>query len=440
MALSEIEVGQIGAAEAQVMDLVDRIDRMTENRVAVHLHMSRLKEYNRRPHHMKISAHSWESLIQGGGGVLYRMSNDDVVFIGPQERYAGIDEVVQRTRKMFSGDPLLIRDDPVASDFANWYDLKKNYGEFRALAERLQTAANQRREVEMKNLAEARKTGTMPGSKEPLDPQRLASLVQAVRNMDLGPMLRSQPICALLGTENNPQAVFNEYFIAIGEMANKLMPDIDLAADKWLFQYLTSFLDKRVLAVLPDSPDMKDPNQAVSINVNVSTLLSDEFMDFDGRFRTITKKPIVLEIQPHDIFGDMNAFAFARDFCKERGYKICLDGLNHLTFPLLNRAFLKVDLLKIVWTPDLADEAQGPRRTQFEEAIKRAGASRIILCRCDSADAIAFGRSLGIALFQGRFLDNRLAPPEQKAAKRSYRQEHSTFAAERKAMEAQVKR
>lgn len=443
MVLTEHEIARIGAAESQVMDLANRIDRMSETRVAVHVQMSRLKEYNRQPHHLKIASHAWEPLIQGGGCVLHRLSNEDIVFIGPSERFADLDAALQKVRKLFAADPLLVRDDPIASEFANWYDLRKNYSDFRALAERLQTAANQRRDVEQKKLQEARQSGTLATAKEPIDPQRLASLVQAIRTMDLSPLLLHQPVCAVTSADTPPQAVFNEYFIAIGELAAKLLPGVDFASDKWLFQYLTEYLDKRMLAVLPDSPEMKDPNRAISINVNVKTLLSDEFLDFDSKFRTITKKPIVLEVQPHDVFSDMHAYAFARDFCKERGYKICLDGLNHLTFTLLNRSVLKVDLLKIVWTPDLEDEAQGERRTQFEDAVKRAGASRIIMCRCDNTDAIDFGKKLGVGLFQGRFLDKRISENARSRAggggKRSYRQEHSQFAADRKAMEEKAR-
>ena len=452
MNLDEHELGLIGSAEGQIMNVADRIDRMSETRLALHVRMSRLKDYNRQAHHLRIASHTWEPMIQGGGGTLYRLSNDDLLFIGPRDRHADMDAVLQKTRKLFGGDPLIIRDDTPQNEFAQWYDLQKNYSEFRSFAERMQTAAAQRREQEIRRLQESRKTGQTIGVKRvPLDPNRLSSLVQAVYNMDLGPLVLSQPVCAVTRNDPAPKAIFSEYFIAIGELANRLIPGVNLAADKWLFQYLTSYLDKRVLALLPESQEMKNPDKAVSINVNVATLLSDGFLDFDAKFRTITKKPIVLELQPHDIFGDMNAFAFARDFCRERGYKICLDGLNHLTFPLLNRAFLKVDLLKIVWTPDLADEAQGSRRAQFENALDRAGAGRIILCRCDNVDAIEFGHSLGIVLYQGRYLDkclaapsdssSQMAAPAQPAAssKRRYRQEHPQFAKQRKAMEERVR-
>ena len=40
------------------------------------------------------------------------------------------------------------------------------------------------------------------------------------------------------------------------------------------------------------------------------------------------------------------------------------------------------------------------------KAVERCGKSRVILARCDSADAIRFGQEMGITMFQGRFVDS----------------------------------
>ena len=84
------------------------------------------------------------------------------------------------------------------------------------------------------------------------------------------------------------------------------------------------------------------------------------------------------------------------------------DGMNHLTLQFIDRERLGLDLIKLVWTPDMNDDATGRRQTEIKEHIDRSGRSRIILCRCDSEEAIRFGQSMGITMFQGRIIDKML--------------------------------
>jgi hypothetical protein len=105
----------------------------------------------------------------------------------------------------------------------------------------------------------------------------------------------------------------------------------------------------------------------------------------------------------------MGAYFFARDFLRERSYRVCLDGLNHTTLQFIDRERLGLDLIKLVWTPDMADDLTGKRQVELKELIQRTGRARVILCRCDSEDAIRFGQSVGIGMFQGRHVDKMLS-------------------------------
>src|SRR3546814_14315784 len=68
-----------------------------------------------------------------------------------------------------------------------------------------------------------------------------------------------------------------------------------------------------------------------SINLNVGTILSPPFLNFDSSLKAIARGTVVIELQKIDIFGDMGAYMFARDFLRERGYRICLAGMTHPT-------------------------------------------------------------------------------------------------------------
>jgi hypothetical protein len=103
---------------------------------------------------------------------------------------------------------------------------------------------------------------------------------------------------------------------------------------------------------------------------------------------------------------------------------VCIDGLHYLHLPLIDRKRLGADLVKVIWTPDLLDGLNEARRADLKAAIKRAGLDRVILCRCDSAEAIRWGQSFGIRLFQGHYVDSRLRaarPPAIAAARQAMR-------------------
>ena len=52
----------------------------------------------------------------------------------------------------------------------------------------------------------------------------------------------------------------------------------------------------------------------------------------------------------------------------------------------------------------MADDLSGNRTAELKEHIDRCGRARIILARCDSDEAVRFGQSLGITMYQGRYI------------------------------------
>ena len=198
-----------------------------------------------------------------------------------------------------------------------------------------------------------------------------------------------------------------EFFVSIQALQKKFLPGVECASDRWLFQHLSHFLDYRMLTALPDLTQAI--TMPVSININVRTLLSAEFLKFDGAMNRNRKAKIIFELQTVDILSDMGAYIFAREFLRGRGYGVALDGLDHLTFQMIDPKILKLDFEKIQWRQGFAGEILAENQEAFVNAIRQAGASRVILCRCDDQGAIDFGREAGIALFQGRHLDHMLA-------------------------------
>ena len=398
-----------GVAIAQMVNFARRLERNSYGWRVVHLHLSRLRAPNRRDFQIRIAANEFEPLLRSTRGDLFQLGNGDLVYFWQGEGMAEVDKVLLKLRYLFSDDPLVSgaegnldeteQDETPAGDqpsFCTWHDLEVGYDDFREQIERL-----------LHDQTGRRAAGQGAASK-PLDPAMLARVEQTLANADVSSLLRRQPICALL-PGHPPRPIFHETHLAIGEMAKRLVPGVDLTADPWLFQRLAETLDRRLLHCLIQQG--RSECGAFSVNLRLATLLSPDFLKFDEQFRRPDRderSEMVIELQLVDIYAELGAYLFMRDFVRERGYRICVDGLHYLHMPLINRKRLGADLVKLIWNPDLLGETSEQRLAELRTAIKAAGIDRIILCRCDSAQAISWGQAQGIRMFQGHYLDSRL--------------------------------
>ena len=426
--------------ETQLLSFVRKLERDYSDWRVVHLHLSGLKPRNRRDYQLRIAAREFDALIRKFKSELFQVSNGDVFFIWHGGTYADVDPVVLRLRYLFSDDPLAHSNDAALADnaellvsyddgefpkslpkfrrelvqppkFCSWFDLEREYEAFCLHLDGY-----------LEGLGQDHRSDAGSAPREPLDPARLARMETSLANMDLSGLVRRQPVCALL-PRAAPQPLFAEVYVAIGELAETLLPGVDLTADTWLFQRLAESLDRRLLSCLV-SHQLGVAQGAISVNLRLATLLSPEFLKFDHEYRRQTAAPVIIELQLIDIFAELGAYLFIREFVRERGYLMCVDGLHYLHLPLIDRKRLGADLVKVIWSPDLLDGLDDGRRQELKAAIKRAGVDRVILCRCDGADAIRWGQSLGIRLFQGHYIDSRVRaarPPAIAAARHALR-------------------
>lgn len=410
--------------DSDLLAFVGRLERNFYGWRAVHLHLSQLKPHNRRDYQLRIAAREFDGLLCQYTSELFQLPSGDLVFLWEGGSVAEVDQVVLRLRYLFSDDPLVGASEPPPDEdslpeeghqlaaepkLCSWFDLEHDYDAFRF---RLEDLVESLRDQGVEMVAQA--------AGQPLDPMGLAHLEAGLAGADISAHLRRQPVCAVL-PKIPPQPIYHEVYIAIDELAGQLLPGSDLTADTWLFQRLAESLDRRLLATLTQGHANDEP---ISLNLRLATLLSPEFLRFDAEFRRHIPGQIVVELQLIDIFAEFGGYLFIREFIRDRGYRVCIDGLHHLHLPLINRKRLGADLVKLIWSPDLLDQLDEARHGQLEAAIKQTGVERVILCRCDSPDAIRWGQSLGIRLFQGHYIDARLRAtrsPAVAAARKALR-------------------
>ncbi len=399
-----------------IFDYLRKMEKNLDDYRALYLKTGNLENQNMRAVQRQSLIETFEAVIKKSGGELFALPNDDMVVFFNRAAREEILTCLVKLRFILHDDPL-IRDNPdlEKSGFAKFYDLSGGTEKFReAIRKAIETSgATEKNSAQNANAALVQ--GAMYGGgvrklRRQLTPQMLGKLQKALSMADFSSLIRRQSVCAVIG-HSAPQMLFDEVFVSIADLRDTLLPDVDLTANPWLFQYLTETLDKRVLASVSRHDDGSLINN-FSMNLNVSTILSDEFLQFDEDINASMRSTIVLELQLADIFSDIKAFILAKTFAQYRGYKVCIDGITVDKLKYIDREQLGADLIKIIWHPTFMDVVNEDKH--FTDYVNKAERAKMIICRVDDPQAVEVGNSLGINLYQGRYIQRLLSAQPRK--------------------------
>ncbi len=392
-----------GQQETALLDYAERLRRSRTGRIAIHARLSRLRQSNRQAERLNLAAQAFDSLVSTYDGALFRLHNGDIVAVCKNATKDAIAAALTRVRSLFKDDAAVIDDDPQESEFFRQYDLNTSYNNFMQVA---------REALEAARKPAASNTSAAPArAQRALDPKTLAAIQTAIARADLTNVIRRQCICAVQPGKP-PQPVFTEVFTSMAALRDILTPGIDIYANRWLFLDLTAHLDRRVLSFLGHKDD-STLSKAFSVNLHIASLAAPEFLAFDQKLTAESRKSVIIEMQPIDVLADIDAFEFTRNFLRERNYRFCLDGLTYQSLPAINCKRLNVDLVKIVWSPELhRDATRGDGA--IVEAVKAIGPGRVILTRCDDEMVFQTGKALGTSLYQGYLIDSMLKSAKAK--------------------------
>ena len=393
------------SAEKLLLSRLKRIEANPSGVYSVHIHMSELQANNRQTHLLKTATNSLLELEKSYEVKAFSMYNMDLILICRNVPINVIDSAIDMARYTFSEDPILVidgetRDDDFEDAFSTWYDLSQSedYSVFVSIANDLSENAKSGQELQKSNNPHEKED-----LGEPLSALNLDAINQSLQTVRIADLVHNQ-VCIIMSKEGPGDLIFKEHSISMGGLKERIGPKINLFASPCLFQYLTETLDKRMLAILGNRDFNKLPFN-ISINLNVSTILSRGFQKFDQIVGKNTSK-VIVEVQIQDIFADMGAFAQARDTLQERGYKIVIDGLSPLALQFFDPGLLKADFIKINWDSLYEGEVDPVRMNDLGKVIESAGKEGVILARVNTNKAIKWGMELGIAKFQGFFVDS----------------------------------
>ncbi|HZB94229.1 MAG TPA: EAL domain-containing protein [Stellaceae bacterium] len=387
--------------EEMLYAYLQQVAELRSGQRALIFRLSRLQRSHRRDKHLQIVANMLQEVLDQYPGRLFQLRNGDVVMVCKGITRKAIDETTELLRYLFNDDPLA-REGAEQADFCVAYDLEVNHPDFLAALEEIRESEAKLRNTRPPpvNLAASGETG-------PLDSARASDLIAAMNRIDLSTMGRRQTVWEMVpGKPAQPR--FDEFFFSIDKLRSAIGDNFDLAKDRQLFFYLMRWLDRYMLTTL--LRDHLHFHRPLSVNVNLSTLLSPEFATFDGQRPTDWRDRLILEIQLADLWSDLPAFLTLSEGLKRRGYQRCLDGVLYKALPFINFRRFDVDYVKVVWDDALLQLDDKTLR-ELCAAIADCGKGRIVLTRCGRREAIRVGQAMGIQLFQGWQVDHANQAP-----------------------------
>ena len=403
-------VSEKRSPESSLLNHVERVEHSRSDRFAVQIHLSKLRQKNRQPHHIRIASRTFDTLLNSADCQLYTLSNCDLVIMCKDVRIEDVDYVVDKVRRLFQNDPLAKPGLATGQDsFTSWFDFDLEYDEFSRLVHDLADKANG-----MIGQSEDASAGQGQGSNligQPLDPNSLAKVIDSLAHTRITDMINRQA-AVIMGGDGTERILFQEYFVAMNALQRSIAPGFNLGSSTWLFQHLTEEIDTQLLAALA-TRDFAGLPEAMSINLNISTVMSKKFRRFDETVAQHTEK-VIIEFQQIDVFSDIAQFKLARNFLYDRGYGVLIDGLNPVSLRMFNPGNLDANFFKVAWGDEFTQTESIEDHAEIADLVESIGRERFILARTDSEEAVRWALTLGIRRFQGYFVDTLVARQIEK--------------------------
>lgn len=402
--------------DSVIFDYLRKIDKELGDFRVLYFDTRKLDSQLLKPIQRQALIETFETVVKKCGGEIFGLPNEDIIIFYHRKCQDEVYACLVKVRFMFHDDPVIRNAESLEQvGFVRIYDLSKDVESFKFAVKDSMKVENhsliggnsERAKVDPRVRPEPSLSAfnsTAVKLRKQLTPDMLAKVQKILAVADFSSLMRRQAVCAVIG-KSPPQRVFEEVYVSIPDLRETLLPDVDLTADPWLFLSLSETLDKRVLETVSRHDDGSLSGN-FSLNINVSTILSDEFLEFDDNISASMRPTIILELQLVDIFSDIKAFILAKAFAQARGYKICIDGITVDKLKYLNRTNLNCDLMKIIWHPTFMDVIHEDKH--FMDYINKAERAKMILCRIDDPQAVEVGNSLGINLYQGRYVQRML--------------------------------
>jgi len=320
-------------AESRMVQILGDLHGEAPGWQLIHFHLSDLLEEYKSEYQVKIAINLIHDLLKNHEGYLFVLIDNSIAVLCHKLEKLLQDKLIFQLRYLYMDDPLCYDDQGQENpNFCTVYDVRYDWHNLEALCAHYMAyvARKQGSEgttVELKPLPKpvprkrdqadrmpkltleklAEKTESVADIKvnDEMDSIKLGAIEQLMRTIDMRAVTRRQPVCAVL-PDMTIRRVFDELYIHIAHLRKLLKVDPEFFTNRWLFKYITQLLDQRMIDLITANPDnyLSGP---VSINLNIETMLSPWFAEFDSHIKPATKVSMVIEVPVVDLFADMPA-------------------------------------------------------------------------------------------------------------------------------------
>ncbi|MEO0413043.1 MAG: hypothetical protein AAF221_14515 [Pseudomonadota bacterium] len=422
--------------EAQLLEFTNALSRHRGGRFALHFKLSMLSPENSGSFANRNAASFFHALIKADRAKLFRLTNNDIVFISSNVPWPDVHALQTKVNGFFDQDENIKQDPSVLSDE---FDLSEEFELFLTRCDNLKASADAiavpltppqssgnsgnvrsllERSVEADSPAAAQKSSAPrrlifdDEEVKSLSPADLDRLESNFRILDPTNLLMDLPVAAVIG-DMPPQVIFSEKAIDYVSLQAAVLPSRDMQADANLFERLRCVVEAQLIKKL----QLPRTGNALanSFPCNVKTVLSGHFISFDRNHRRHSDVPLIIDIRLHDALLHMRDFLRMRDRVYDAGYRVCLSGMSPYGFAAMDHSHRLADFIKVTAPPE-GEFPEDVWLDHFHDSARKAGVNRLICSGCDTAADLENGRKLGFSLFQGEFVNMMLAEAQPKAA------------------------
>ena len=178
-----------------------------------------------------------------------------------------------------------------------------------------------------------------------LAPPGVAALELALNRANLANFVHRRSVCHWVG-EGTRHLAWERRRVSVKDLSATLAPGVNVRADRWLYQRLTRSFDRCMLALLSDPEELRGAGP-FALDLNVTSILSPDFIKFDAALPRRLRGEVVLCVLPADVLADASSFALARDFARTRGYRLMLRKVTQGWLRVFPPELLGVDMIEL---------------------------------------------------------------------------------------------
>lgn len=417
------------AAEALLTDALAREARAPQGRVAVVVRLALLPAPGPRPYHRRIARALLDDCAQRHGGHVFRLSGGTLVLLATPRPGASPVGALSGGASADAG-PLalpallarLLHAEEAGAPVAEAIDLAGGLPRLHALiaADAAAPEAPEADDPRPRNPFARRRAGEAPAPAA-RDAAAVPDTASLALSGGIDPLLAYAAAVRLPHRGAPPTTPIRPAWRALRVVPALLAHRLDVAAspDPWLRLHLAQTLAAALVARLdaawgdasPLDPTPRRGIPPLLLALPPAVVNGEAFVALARRLRDHAAphgEPPVIAIALAEASADPTGFANAAATLRAGGMRLMLDGVSHHALLLARPEALGADLIALSWSSSLP-RLSAARQAELQEAIRRAGAGRVVLTGADGEAALRWGRAAGIQIFQGSHAEAMLA-------------------------------